>query len=177
MDDMASSPRGFTLPRLPKRENGADGARAAKPKPNGARAQRTSARLPSIGSMMVVLALVLGIVMLSPTLQHFIQQRQRIAQLGEEVQATEQHIEQLKLEQARWSDPAYIEAQARGRLLFIRPGDTLYRFENSGTASTPETNKVATIEQRQTEQDWLGITIGSFMVAGTSTDPAAGGAQ
>lgn len=134
-------------------------------------------RLPSFGAMAVVVALILCMAMLSPTLQQFIQQRQRLAELGSEVQATQQHIDQLRLEQARWSDPAYIEAQARGRLLFIRPGDTLYRFEQSGNTAPHVVKPPATVEQRQTEQDWLGITVGSFMVAGTSTDPAAGGAQ
>lgn len=144
---------------------------------NGAMAStstRRRARVPSAGSIFVLVALLLGGLVLAPTVQQFVAQRQRIAELGAEVTATQQHIEALEIEQARWSDPAYIEAQARGRLLFIRPGDTLYLVAPDSQLHGQTGAEPASVEQHATSHDWLEIAATSFVVAGTSTDPQAG---
>lgn len=142
-----------------------------------AAARRRTGRLPSVGSIVVLVAIVLAVVTLAPTVQQFVQQRQRIADLGAEIEQTRQHIETLEIEQARWADPAYIEAQARGRLLFIRPGDTLYMVARDGLDVPQDAGAAVSVEQHATEHDWLELAASSFVVAGTSTDPAAGGAQ
>lgn len=139
--------------------------------------RRRVGRLPSAGSIIILVAIVLAVLTLAPTVQQFVQQRQRIADLGAEIQQTQQHIEHLEIEQARWSDPAYIEAQARGRLLFIRPGDTLYMVASDRLELPQDQGEGASVDQHQTTHDWLELAASSFVVAGTSTDPAAGGAQ
>ncbi|MGO2112940.1 MAG: septum formation initiator family protein, partial [Pseudoclavibacter sp.] len=86
---------------------------------------------PSGGTVIMLVTVLLGVTVLAPTLQQFIQQRQRIADLQNHIAVVETEISELQTEQARWNDPAYIEAQARGRLLFVTPGDTSYLVTDS----------------------------------------------
>lgn len=139
--------------------------------------RRRPGRLPSAGSIIVLVAVMLAVLMLAPTVQQFVLQRQRIAELDAQVEAAQSRIDSLEIEQARWSDPAYIEAQARGRLLFIRPGDTLYMVPNDGLDLPADAGEGVSVDQHETGHDWLELAAASFVVAGTSTDPAAGGAQ
>ena len=74
-----------------------------------------------LGAVVVLLALVLA----SP-LQRYLRQRDALANAQHErLSATAQvaRLEQLK---AQWADPAFVERQARARLQYARPGDTVY---------------------------------------------------
>jgi cell division protein FtsB len=73
-----------------------------------------------------VLALVfcsLIAVLAYPTRQ-FIAQRAQIAQQQAAARQARAQVVQLRRVQARWQDPAYIEAQARERLHYGFPGET-----------------------------------------------------
>ena len=43
---------------------------------------------------------------------------------------------QLQKLKARWNDPAYVEEQARARLQYARPGDTVYVVVDPGRINT-----------------------------------------
>lgn len=56
----------------------------------------------------------------------YINQRSRIAQLQSELDWHNQRVAELTAAHKRWKDPAYLEAQARARLHFVRVGQVGY---------------------------------------------------
>ena len=83
--------------------------------------------LQASGFTVTVLALiVLGVVVLSPSLRVLAEQQQQIAQLEAELAAVDQEVLALEEQLERWSDRAFVEAQARSRLMFVYPGDITY---------------------------------------------------
>ena len=86
---------------------------------------------------MIVGALVLLAIIVGPTLKAYIGQKQQISALREQVTAQEKVVDELKAEQARWQDPAYVEQQARQRLKFVKVGEKAY------TVLDPEDTTIA----------------------------------
>jgi cell division protein FtsB len=126
-------------------------------------------RMSSFTIMMLGL-LVLGVVVLAPSLKLLIEQRDRIAGLEHTVAEQKKQVSSLKSQVARWDDPAYIEAQARNRLLFVFPGEYSYLvIPQSGTAAA--TNATPISKHIQTTQiDWVQALTSSLLTAGLSTE-------
>lgn len=74
-----------------------------------------------LGAVVVLLALVLA----SP-LQRYLQERQSLSQSQQRLVQSTQRVAQLQKLKNQWNDPAYVEEQARARLQYARPGDTVY---------------------------------------------------
>ncbi len=86
-----------------------------------ARSDQRSVRV--LAAVAVALALV---VLVGSTLKHYVDQRQEISRLQEQVAAQEKRVADLQAEQDRWKDPAYVEQQARQRLKFVKVGERSY---------------------------------------------------
>lgn len=67
--------------------------------------------------------LVLGLAM---PVRAWFSQRAEIAALQAEVDATEARVAELTVLKERWTDPAFIAAEARRRLHFVLPGEVGY---------------------------------------------------
>lgn len=78
-------------------------------------------RLAILGAVVVLLAL-----MLVPTVRAWYEQRRELAELRSTVAQQEQTVQALTEDKARWSDPAYVEQQARQRLKFVKPGEVAF---------------------------------------------------
>ena len=91
--------------------------------------------------MIAAMALFLVVVLASP-LQTYLSRRDAVAASQRQQHDLQQRVSELQHENDLWTDPAYVERQARARLQFIRPGDTLYNVLNSdgSTRSTSNTN-------------------------------------
>ena len=105
-----------------------------------------SGRRPRLTARAAVLALVfcsLIAVLAYPTRQ-FIAQRAQIAQQQAAARQARAQVELLRQEQARWQDPAYIEAQARERLHYGFPGETPFSSvdPNPSAAAGPSASAV-----------------------------------
>jgi cell division protein FtsB len=70
--------------------------------------------------------LILAVIVLAPNLRVFIEQRQQIAALQQDVDNAQQAVDDLNDNVARWGDPAYIKSQARERLFYVFPGEVSY---------------------------------------------------
>lgn len=132
---------------------------------------------PHAGTVIMAVAVVLGVTVLAPTVQQFISQRQRVADLEQHIATVESEISQLETEQARWSDPTYIQAQARGRLLFVKPGETSYLVTDSGTGAPVLPPPEASVDMHETEGHWLDDFTQSFVASGLANAPGATGAE
>lgn len=75
-------------------------------------------------ALIVVATLILFLA--APTAKIFFDQRAQIAALEESIAAKEQEQQQLKLQEERWGDEAYVEQQARERMFYVMPGERAY---------------------------------------------------
>ncbi|WDG17048.1 FtsB family cell division protein [Microbacterium sp. Clip185] len=136
------------------------------------------------GFMIIMLGLVvLGVLVLVPTVGTYLDQQQRIAALKNSVQLTESQIADLQAQSERWDDPAYITTQARERLYYMNPGEIAYIVDNDLTeAQQPREQDAVSDQVQQTRTDWMAQLVGSVVTAGAAktavadpTAPADGG--
>ena len=71
-------------------------------------------------------------------------QRRAVSQMRTDNAAAEQRVLDLEKSLARWNDDAYVEAQARARLHFVRPGETAYVVLGPDAAPPAVTPRVVT---------------------------------
>jgi cell division protein FtsB len=84
-------------------------------------------RKPS-GTRIGVLGLVLSAIVLTVAFpaERYLSQRSQIAKLESDQAAEQARIASLEDRRAKWNDPAYVRAQARERLQYVRPGEIAY---------------------------------------------------
>lgn len=102
-------------------------SKAASGTTAGTGAKRPGVR-PRLTGRAAVLVLVVAVLAVSyaSSLRAYIQQRSHISDLRSQIAEKEDRIDDLKVEKERWSDDAFIQAQARERLGFVLPGQTGY---------------------------------------------------
>lgn len=90
--------------------------------------ERPLPSLQSPGVRAAIAALVLAVVVLSLAvpLRAWLRQSDENTALAADVAAREQRIAELDEQLTQWSDPAYVEQQARERLRWVRPGEIGY---------------------------------------------------
>lgn len=124
-------------------------------------------RFSGFSALMLVI-LVLFVVVLAPSLRTLVQQQQQIASLRDEVEQQEDDVAELQGDVARWSDPAYIEAQARDRLLYVYPGEYSYLVMGDDDVATTNDGVPVSDELQTPEVDWVGAMTSSLFDAGLS---------
>jgi len=67
--------------------------------------------------------LVVLVVSFALPLRSWFAQRGELEDLREDIASDQQAISELERQLDRWEDPRYIEAQARERLRYVKPGD------------------------------------------------------
>ncbi len=118
--------------------------------------------------------LTLAVIVLAPSLRLLVEQQQQISALEQTVAAQRAESVDLQSELDRWSDPAYIEAQARQRLLFVYPGEFSYLVTSTPTSEAPvDAGLPVSSELQATKVDWLAALLASGYGAGLTTAPAA----
>lgn len=123
---------------------------------------------------MAVLVLVLAVLAVSyaSSLRAYLEQRSEIEAHEAEIARAEAAIEELRREQARWQDPAFVAQYAREHLGYVRPGETPYVVlddgEPLGGAELPDPSTVITTN----EPAWYDDLWRSTEVAGTPASEA-----
>ena len=131
------------------------------------------------GFMVIMLSLVvLGAWVLVPTLGTYLDQKQRIAALEHSVQVTQKQIDDLTAERERWNDPAYITAQARERLFYVKPGEVVYLIDNDIDPAAQPVEQAAVSDTAQVKSsDWAGQLLRSVTGAGLAKTAAGSAAR
>lgn len=124
-------------------------------------------------SLVMLGVLVLGVLVIAPTLQQYVQQRQQIADLQAANATTKSEVDALNKERARWSDPSYIRAEARERLLYVMPGETSYLVIDDRPVAVKKDATPVSSSIQKTRSDWLSSLVGSDLTAGLSTGTAS----
>ena len=131
--------------------------------------------LQASGFTVTVLALVvLGVVVLSPSLRVLAEQQQQIAQLEAKLQAVDQEVIALEEQLERWSDRAFVEAQARSRLMFVYPGDITYLVIDDIDPGDPASVSPISEDIEVGRGSWMQALFASYLVAATTQAPESG---
>jgi cell division protein FtsB len=81
----------------------------------------------TVRALVLFVVLLLAFVLLFPTVRAHLAQQAENRELARQVAEAGVRTEELRADLDRWNDPAYVAAQARERLAFVRPGETAYR--------------------------------------------------
>ncbi|GAA1425685.1 septum formation initiator family protein [Agrococcus citreus] len=121
--------------------------------------------------LLVVVGLVAaGFVVLAPTVGLLLEQRRDIAAMEAQVAGQQANVEALQTEQARWDDPAYIEAQARDRLFFVYPGETSFVVLDDRSPLDAASAEVPSATLEEPSSDWAAAAATSFLLAGLTDE-------
>jgi cell division protein FtsB len=153
----------MSLPRRPERST-----RLSRRARNGVRQSLDDfidRELQRSGSVIVGLIIaVFAVVNLWQPVQIWFEQQARIADLDREVAAARATLAEAQADMMRWTDRAYVEAQARERLMFVYPGDISYLVVNDVDAKPAKSDEVLGTVQ-PTDIDWVDAFVKSYAFA------------
>ncbi|GGF28032.1 hypothetical protein GCM10011399_21620 [Subtercola lobariae] len=119
-------------------------------------------------TVLMLIVLVLFVVIVAPGARVFIEQRQQIADLQNNLQSAQTQNSTLTAQVARWSDPAYIRAEARERLYFVMPGETSFLVLNDTAPNATGSSAPVSTSIQSTRSNWMAALFASGMTAGLS---------
>lgn len=117
-------------------------------------------------ALSMLLLIVAALVVLAPSLKTLVEQQQQIAALQAQVAQQEAEVEGLESEIDRWSDPAYIEAQARDRLYYVYPGDITFLVTGGDDTGLEEGGLPISDQIQTTQVDWVRALLSTVFEAG-----------
>ncbi len=126
-----------------------------------------SARAGAALGVLVVLVAILAI----PS-KEWVTQRARIADLEEQLAWHHDRVDQLTATLERWEDPAYVEAQARARLRFVRVGEVGYVVLTDEATQSPETTQTRPMAQVPKGGPWWSA-LWSTVYSVATADPGS----
>ena len=125
---------------------------------------------------LVVVLVIAGALIVSPSLSTFVQQRREIAELRESVKLHKESVTEIDAERAKWKDPVYVRSQARDRLFYVMPGETQLNVVDDVVLPV-ESDEKTSAKLTRVESDWARGIVSSFLSAGTAAPPADPAAQ
>lgn len=120
-------------------------------------------------TVLMLVVIVMFVVIVAPGLRVYLEQRQQLAALQAAVAERDAQNAELGEQIARWSDPAYIKAEARDRLYYVMPGETSFLVIDDQPV-VDDTGSTAGQTISTTEVDWLSALFASGVTAGLSTE-------
>ena len=135
----------------------------------------TGSRLPRLFSVRALVLFVVGLlafVLLFPTVRAYLAQRADNDRLVQHVAEARAANDDLTAELKRWTDDAYVAAQARERLAFVLPGETAFRVVDPETVPDPTaptlnaTGSGPALVAEGTTTPWYATIWASVRVAG-----------
>ncbi|MDL5157458.1 FtsB family cell division protein [Actinomycetospora termitidis] len=115
----------------------------------GALGLSTARRAALLAVVVCALALTVAV-----PLRNYVSQRHEIAAVAAQQGRLDAEAAQLRGERAAMEDPAHVEALARARLGYARPGETPYRVELPGDAARTPSTSDATLAPSEAELPW-----------------------
>ncbi|MBT8797240.1 FtsB family cell division protein [Microbacterium flavum] len=110
---------------------------------------------------------VLAVFVLAPAVSTYVSQRQQIAALQQSVTLTSDEVAALTQQKERWADPAYVTSEARARLYYKHPGETVYLVDDDLPASSiPPDQLPVSDDVTETRSDWMSQLVRSVAWAG-----------
>ncbi|MFZ4505143.1 MAG: FtsB family cell division protein [Microbacteriaceae bacterium] len=137
-------------------------------KPSLTLAELWSAQLERGGMWFGILVIAgLAVYVLFEPVQTWFGQQQRIAQLTADVTKSEAAVAAISADIERWNDTAFVEAQARQRLLYVYPGDVTYLIVNDVVGEDTE-RPTPTEAVQSTNINWVDALLASYVASATA---------
>jgi cell division protein FtsB len=137
-------------------------------------AKATARRHGNVTGRAAILALVIAALVISyaSSLRAWVEQRSQISALRTEETQRTKRVAALEKELQRWHDPAYVEAQARERLRWVKPGETGYVVvgEDGSVAKAPAVPGAPAVHSGP-QQAWWSSLWGSVERSGVQPTP------
>ncbi|QIK64696.1 septum formation initiator family protein [Leucobacter viscericola] len=118
-------------------------------------------------TVLVVILVVAGVVIVSPSLSTFVQQQRELSDLRDNVKQGQESVDKMDAERAKWKDPVYVRSQARDRLFYVLPGETQLNVIDDTVLPVESTEKTEAKLSRM-QSNWAQGLAGSFLTAGTT---------
>ena len=117
----------------------------------------------------ILAAAAIAVVVLFEPIQIWFDQQAQVNELRAEVTKSKAAVASMQEDLKRWGDKAFIEAQARQRLLFVYPGDVSYLIVNDITVDdvTPVDTSAAVTT---TDINWVDALVASFVAASVNEE-------
>ena len=113
------------------------------------------ARRASGFPLLLALAVAIGAIVLVPSIRALVEQQAQVDELSQSVAQQRRDLAELRAQEKRWEDPAYIRAQSRQRLYFVVPGERTYNVIVDGE---PREERVETRAAQQKPADHIQST-------------------
>ncbi|ARD41162.1 FtsB family cell division protein [Actinomyces gaoshouyii] len=124
--------------------------------------------------LVLAAVLILALVVVLPTLNHYLAQRARYDAVARQIDAARATATALEQEAAQWKDEAYVRAQARERLSYVMPGEKSYVVVGADEVQAQADADARAAAKEETRAPWYDALTESAAVAGGATTPAAG---
>lgn len=121
---------------------------------------------------LIVALVVIGGLIVSPTLSTYVQQQRELAELRESVRLQNEKVNEADEARAKWLDPAYVRAQARGRLFYVMPGEVQLSVIDD-VVIPPDSGEQTSQQLTAVESNWARALAISTLGAGLATAAAA----
>ena len=130
-------------------------------------ARRAGSARPVLTGRALVLGgiVVLLVVLLAAPIQRYLGSRSDLSGAARQLQEHRADLSQLTRQKQRWGDPGYIQQQARARLQYAMPGDTVYVVVDKGQRSDIE-KTTGSSSQQASKPGWNGRLWDSVRAAG-----------
>lgn len=134
--------------------------------------RRRRGSVTSRALILIAVAIAL-VVTLAVPVRSWLAQRAEIAALQADVDAARLRVNELTLERERWSDPAFVAAEARRRLHFVLPGEVGYTTLGADGRPVLEAEAEAEALAALPWHERLWLAVQEADAADTSPTPAA----
>ena len=99
------------------------------------RCERAPRRAITGRALVLGTVVVLLLVLLASPLHRYFGSRSDVEHASQQLHSDQAQLGELTKQRERWSDPGYIQQQARLRLQYAMPGDTVYIVTGAGQPS------------------------------------------
>ena len=110
--------------------------------------------------------LVLLVVVLAAPVARYLASRSDVAHAAQQLHNDREEQARLQARKQRFSDPGYIEAQARSRLQFAMPGDIVYTVVRNGQPTGIEQSRASSHDDTAGGTPWTARLWTSVEAAG-----------
>jgi cell division protein FtsB len=110
------------------------------PGPGSPRTSRTPRRAVTGRALVLGTLVVLLLVLLASPLHRYFGSRSDVQHASQQLRSDQSELAKMNAQLRRWSDPGYIQRQARVRLQYAMPGDTVYIVTGPGQPSDIRTS-------------------------------------
>jgi cell division protein FtsB len=121
-----------------------------------ARAAGTGAVRPVLTgrAMLLGVLIVLLVVVLASPVNRYLGSRSDVDHAGQQLKQDSAELKRLSALEAQYSDPGFIQQQARKQLQFAMPGDIVYEVVDRGQKSQIEQTRSTSTSKRATGPAW-----------------------